>query len=89
MNLAEGENVMKCWQEHKRRAVPEKGLNHLLLLLSHFSRVQLFATPWTVPRQAPLSVRFTRQEYCSGVPLPPPGIFPSQGSNPCPLVLLH
>ena len=44
MNLAEGENVMKCWQEHKRRAVPEKGLNRLLLP-SHFSCVQLFTTP--------------------------------------------
>ena len=43
MNLAEAENVMKCWQEYKRRTVPKKGLNHLLLLLllylSHFSHV--------------------------------------------------
>ena len=46
------------------------------------SRVQLFATPWTVSRQAPLSVGFLRQEYWSGLPFPPPGIFPAQGSNP-------
>ena len=43
MNLAEAENVMKCWQEYKRRIVPKKGLNHLLLLLllylSRFSHV--------------------------------------------------
>ena len=43
MNLAEAENVMKCWQEYKRRTVPKKGLNHLLLLLllllSRFSHV--------------------------------------------------
>ena len=32
-------------------------------LLSHFSRVQLFATPWTVDFQAPLSMEFSRQEY--------------------------
>ena len=76
MNLAEGENVMKCWQEHKRRAVPEKGLNHLLLLLllllllCHFSCVQLFVTPWTVHYQAPLPMGFSRQEYWSGVPSP-------------------
>ena len=41
------------------------------------SRVRLFATPWTVVHQAPLSVGFSRQEYCSGLPCPPPG-FPSQ-----------
>ena len=45
------------------------------------SRAQLFATPWTVARQAPLSMRFPRQEYWSGLPFPPPGVFPTQGSN--------
>ena len=33
------------------------------------SRVRLFVTPWTVVYQAPLSMGFSRQEYCSGVPL--------------------
>ena len=37
-----------------------------------FSRVQLFATPWTVAHQAPPSMGFSRQEYWSGVPLPSP-----------------
>ena len=32
-----------------------------------------FATPWTVARQAPLSKEFSRQEYWSGLPFPPPG----------------
>ena len=41
----------------------------LLLLLSHFSRVWLCATPWTAAYQAPLSMRFSRQLYWSGVPL--------------------
>ena len=36
------------------------------------SRVQLFATPWTVAYQAPPSVGFSRQEYWSGVPFPSP-----------------
>ena len=40
-------------------------------LLSH---VQLFVTPWTVARQAPLSVGFSRQEYWSGLPFPSPSI---------------
>ena len=43
---------------------------------SHFSQVQLFATPWTVARQAPLSMGFSRQEYWSGLPCPPPGDLP-------------
>ena len=42
----------------------------LLLLLSHFSRVQLCATPWTAAHQAPPSLGFSRQEHWSGVPLP-------------------
>ena len=37
------------------------------------SCVQLFATPWTVALQAPLSMRFSRQEYWNGLPCPPPG----------------
>ena len=44
----------------------------MLLLLSHFSRVQLLATPWTAAYQAPLSMGFSRQEYWSAVPLPSP-----------------
>ena len=36
------------------------------------SRVQLFATPWTVAYQAPLSMGFSRQEYWSGLPFPSP-----------------
>ena len=42
------------------------------LLLSHFSCVLLFATPWTAAYQAPLSVGFSRQKYWSRVPLPSP-----------------
>ena len=44
----------------------------LLLLLSHFSRVRLLATPWTAASQAPPSMGFSRQKYWSGVPLPSP-----------------
>ena len=36
------------------------------------SCVQLFATPWTVAHQAPLSMEFSRQEYWSGLPCPCP-----------------
>ena len=43
-----------------------------LLLLSHFSRARLFATPWPAAYQAPPSMGFPRQEYWSGLPLPSP-----------------
>ena len=45
-------------------------------VLSCFSHIQLFVTPWTVACQAPLSVEFSRQEYWSGLPCPPPGDLP-------------
>ena len=44
--------------------------------------VQLFATPWTAKRQAPLSIGFYRQEHWSGVPFPPPGDLPDPGVKP-------
>ena len=37
------------------------------------SHVQFFATPWTVAHQAPLYMKFSRQEYWSGLPFPSPG----------------
>ena len=43
------------------------------------SPVQLFATPWTGARQAPLSREFSRLEYWSGLPFPSPGDLPNQG----------
>ena len=58
-------------------------------VVSHFSHVQLCATLWTTARMAPLSKGFSRQEYWSGLPCPPPGDLPDQGSNPCLLCLLH
>ena len=48
-------------------------------VLSHFSCVWLFATPWTVAHQAPLSMGFSRQEYWSGLPCSPPGDHPNPG----------
>ena len=48
---------------------------HIALYVSSactLSHIQLFATPWTVAHQAPLSVGFCRQEYWSGLSFPPP-----------------
>ena len=46
------------------------------------SHVQLFATLWTVAHQAPLSMGFSRPEYWSGLPCPPPGDLPNPGTEP-------
>ena len=51
-------------------------------VLSHFSRVRVFATPWTVTRQASLSMGYSRREYWSGLPYPPPGDLPVPGIEP-------
>ena len=48
-------------------------------LLSH---VRLFVTPWTVAYQDPLFMGFSRQEYWSGLPFPPPGHPPDPGIEP-------
>ena len=44
--------------------------------LSHFSHVQLAVTLWTIAHQPPLFMEFSRQEYLSGLPCPPPGDLP-------------
>ena len=46
------------------------------------SYVWLFATPWTVAHQAPLSLGFSRQEYWSGLPFPLLGDLPNPGTKP-------
>ena len=44
------------------------------------------AVPWTVAHRAPLSMGFPRQEYWSGLPLPPPEDLPHPGIKPAPPV---
>ena len=53
-----------------------------MCVLSHFSHVRLFATLWTVARQAPLSMEFSRQNTGVDCHALLQGMFPSQGSNP-------
>ena len=50
------------------------------------SHVQLFATPWTVIRKAPLSMGFSRQEYWRRLPCPSPGDLPNPGIEPTSLM---
>ena len=63
--------VCVCW----RTCVPNR-----------FSFVWLFATLWTVSLQAPLTMGFSRQEYWSRLPCPPPGGLPAPGIEPMSLV---
>ena len=60
----------------------EQGLGLLSKKVKSLSLVLLFATPWTVARQAPLSMGFSRQEYWHGLPFPSPGDLPNPGIKP-------
>ena len=86
-------SVSECWAKaHAGITGPgaRRAGSHLLVLLnwscacvlSHFSRVRLCATLWTVACQAPLSVGFSRQEYWSGLPCPPSGDLPDPEIEP-------
>ena len=57
-------------------------------MLRHFSHVWFFATPCTVGHQAPLSMEFSRREYWSGLPCPPPGDLSDWGIEPASLMSL-
>ena len=57
-------------------------------MLCCFNFVQLFVTLWTITLQAPLCMGFSRQEYWSGLPCPPPGDLPNPGIEPRLLWLL-
>ena len=52
-----------------------------IVKVKSLSRVRRFATPWTVAYQAPPSMRFSRQEYWSGLPFPSPGDLPDSGTE--------
>ena len=60
--------------------------NPSVFVLSHFSRVRLCVTQWTVAHQAPLSMGFSRQEYWSGLSFLPPGDIPHPGFEPASLI---
>ena len=55
-------------------------IGFLLLLVASCGR--LFSDPRTVARQAPLSMKFSRQEYWNGLPFPSPGDVPDPGIEP-------
>ena len=70
----------ETWREGLERLLIETWRSEVKWTeLKSLSRVQLFATPWTVAYQAPPSMGFSRQEYWSGLPFPSPGDLPDPG----------
>ena len=59
---------------------------HCACVLYHFSHVLLFVTLWALACQAPLSMKFSRQEYWGRLPFPPPGDLPDPGIKPSSLM---
>ena len=57
-------------------------LEYFVVVDQSLSHVYLFVTPWTVARQAPLSVGFPRQEYWCSLPFPSPEDIPDPGIEP-------
>ena len=86
-NGIEGRHGWRVSQQGK--TVSLNLLKTLVCMLSCFSRVRLYAIPWTVPGQVPLSMGFSSKNTGVGCHVLLQGIFPTQGSNPCLLCLLH
>ena len=72
-----GTIITDSTEENKCRATEGRGGGALVA-----QSCPAFATPWTVACQAPLSVRFSRQEYCSGLPFSSPRNLPYPGIEP-------
>ena len=68
-------NAIKVGNLHKNAQLGEQGRSEVKL--KSLSRVQLFATPWTIQ-----SMEFSRPEYWSGYPFPSPGDLPNPGIEP-------
>ena len=62
------------WEKKWKHFLPK-----FLCVLNPFSHVGLFEVPWTIARQAPLSMGFSRQDYWSELPFPSPGDLPNLG----------
>ena len=75
----EGAQHPSCfWAETRREAAQPKSA--CCCLVSNC--VQIFVTPWTIARQAPLSTGFPKQEYWSGLPFPSLGDLPNPRTEP-------
>ena len=78
--------LYKLYHDRDPSGLVARKLRKNMYIVKLLSRVRLFATLWTIALQAPLPMRFSRQEHWSGWPQPPQRIFLTQGANP---YLLH
>ena len=84
----EAEHTHKLWSPKSSPECNETEMNKnqtCAWVHVRFSQVQLFATLRTVAHQAPLSMGFSKKEYWSGLPCPPPEDFPKWGIEPASL----
>ena len=70
------------WNDHTMKPVLAFRPSTLSMRAKPLQSCLTFVTLWTVPRQAPLSLGFSRQEHWSGLPCPPPGDLPNPGITP-------
>ena len=82
-NLLSTSSYVSCWKVKPLHCyMILTALQHCACMLSCFSRVQFCVTLWTAACQALQSMGFSRQEYWSGLPRPPPGDLPDPGIEP-------
>ena len=79
--LGSGGTIWGMGWKQKHAGEPHPGGFHskMCACANSLQHVQLFATPWTAACQASLSMGFSRREYWSGLPFPPPGDLPDPG----------
>ena len=73
---------VKCESVTRALKTVDMEINCWIAVVALLSRIQLFATPWTVARQAPLSMGFSRPEYWSGLACPSPEDLSDPGLEP-------
>ena len=72
------------WNDHTMKSLLAFRPSTLCMRAKSLQSCLTFVTPWTVARQAPLSLGFSRQEYWRRLPCPPPGDLPNPGIKPAP-----
>ena len=84
MKLPTNRNLKTAWGQFRHEQAMNKPYIQFVerKKVKLLSRVQLFATPWTVAYQGPRSMGFSRQERWSGFPFPSPGDLPDPGIEP-------
>ena len=82
LRLLQGHKSAKIFSSKCRALEPGNLVLEGISTWSRFSLIPISATPWTIARQAPLSMGFSRQECWSGLPFLPPGDLPDSGIEP-------